>query len=442
MRTEDFVRGLESDDFLVRSTCLSILSKQYESPPEAALSAWRACLKYGAEKAFETPGAIRGLTLDDRLYSEILDQVKISYEDSSDVDMAPVLLWWLGHAPIPLLQKHSKVLKSLPIDKFETRFGNVCAQVHEMVDRKLKFAQLSAAQLRSVLDEKLGECPKCKGFPHELVQEFDSLAEAVGDNSDVISDEELIEWLKDPSVSETDHVAGWKAGFAIILSTTRRLEVATPYILKHFEQDWDWYDQLISNFVKSTSCEASLRTLLDEFPNFKADSATLFLSEAIVECAPYPGIEALLIEMRGHCRDFMAEVFLSGYLAKLGTPGGKDAAYSFYKRYEDDPEVEEIPRLLHTVYYLQRDNPGNTEKFRKIVEANDKRAAGARESSPLTKLMKKIEARGDLTRTKAPVCGPFKVTNLEPEPLVGRNRPCPCGSGKKHKMCCMKKAAG
>ncbi|HMP59119.1 MAG TPA: SEC-C metal-binding domain-containing protein [Gemmatales bacterium] len=24
-------------------------------------------------------------------------------------------------------------------------------------------------------------------------------------------------------------------------------------------------------------------------------------------------------------------------------------------------------------------------------------------------------------------------------PKVGRNDPCPCGSGKKHKICCMKK---
>ncbi len=31
----------------------------------------------------------------------------------------------------------------------------------------------------------------------------------------------------------------------------------------------------------------------------------------------------------------------------------------------------------------------------------------------------------------------------EPElPQVGRNEPCPCGSGKKYKQCCMKKKSG
>ncbi|MBL7190572.1 SEC-C domain-containing protein [bacterium] len=30
-------------------------------------------------------------------------------------------------------------------------------------------------------------------------------------------------------------------------------------------------------------------------------------------------------------------------------------------------------------------------------------------------------------------------TVVKEEPVIGRNAPCPCGSGKKYKHCCMKK---
>jgi len=29
-----------------------------------------------------------------------------------------------------------------------------------------------------------------------------------------------------------------------------------------------------------------------------------------------------------------------------------------------------------------------------------------------------------------------------PDPKIGRNARCPCGSGKKHKFCCLNKPAG
>jgi len=37
------------------------------------------------------------------------------------------------------------------------------------------------------------------------------------------------------------------------------------------------------------------------------------------------------------------------------------------------------------------------------------------------------------------VKNPYKETPVKSKPKIGRNDPCPCGSGKKYKNCCMKK---
>ena len=34
---------------------------------------------------------------------------------------------------------------------------------------------------------------------------------------------------------------------------------------------------------------------------------------------------------------------------------------------------------------------------------------------------------------------PYKETPVKSKPKIGRNDPCPCGSGKKYKNCCMNK---
>ncbi|MEI9885828.1 MAG: SEC-C metal-binding domain-containing protein [Rhizomicrobium sp.] len=51
------------------------------------------------------------------------------------------------------------------------------------------------------------------------------------------------------------------------------------------------------------------------------------------------------------------------------------------------------------------------------------------------------ERLGRLRRGDQPRTGESKrqVVNLTPK--VGRNDPCPCGSGKKHKKCCLAKQA-
>ena len=38
------------------------------------------------------------------------------------------------------------------------------------------------------------------------------------------------------------------------------------------------------------------------------------------------------------------------------------------------------------------------------------------------------------------VKNPYKETPVKSKPKIGRNDPCPCGSGKKYKNCCMNKA--
>jgi hypothetical protein len=61
-------------------------------------------------------------------------------------------------------------------------------------------------------------------------------------------------------------------------------------------------------------------------------------------------------------------------------------------------------------------------------------AAAAEEEEPLDEMVQFVEPADPQTRGKTVL--PVR----HGEPKIGRNDPCPCGSGKKYKFCCLAKA--
>jgi len=79
------------------------------------------------------------------------------------------------------------------------------------------------------------------------------------------------------------------------------------------------------------------------------------------------------------------------------------------------------------------DIPEIPDIFRKRKEQKERQKARQKELSELAANYKKNKARG-MPENRGKVV-PFKRDS----PKVGRNDPCPCGSGKKYKKCCLDK---
>lgn len=440
MKTADFIRGLECDDYFVRSNCLTVLANRAEPPIEASLAAWRSLQKYGQRESFVSPSFINRLPLNDELFIEALKFL----EKEPKSQIVHHLLSWLVNAPLELLEKHLAKLKALPTKPFDTDFGNHLTIAIEKADFRASVLACSGADLIAQHDDIFQRCVAGDDFPHDEIATLEIHAEALAEDREALTDEQIIAWLRSDIAEDSDGPEYWKAGFAVVVARHRKLEVATPYVLDVFDLDGDWLQEEISEFLKSTSSAEVWRSILSELPGYdESSSKPVYLAGALEQCPAYPELEELAISALEMTGDFFARTSLAAWLAKLGTPGGKDAAYQFFLNYEDDPDVHIIPDHLHTVYFLQGSNPGNTEKFRKIVEADYEHDEALLAEYPIMDFIDEVSGKLDNLETVSSVYDfnhPFSFASIEPEPKVGRNKPCPCGSGKKHKICCMKKA--
>ena len=83
------------------------------------------------------------------------------------------------------------------------------------------------------------------------------------------------------------------------------------------------------------------------------------------------------------------------------------------------------------------------EEFKPIFSWEDFEKLSDEAQNQLTSIayenyLSETESRDNKTKKQAPSLGHIPVVNQGPK--VGRNDPCPCGSGKKYKNCCGKNA--
>jgi preprotein translocase subunit SecA len=107
--------------------------------------------------------------------------------------------------------------------------------------------------------------------------------------------------------------------------------------------------------------------------------------------------------------------------------------------------LEYAPRKLNLTRELAQETPAVVEKLIVFLENNGYlkntdplRERIRKQSKPFAKLVAAIKKSP--ARKVKPDEGSDKKTAIGSEKRVGRNDPCPCGSGKKYKKCCGREA--
>tara|TARA_R110002096_G_scaffold435770_1_gene662651 strand:- start:120002 stop:120667 length:666 start_codon:yes stop_codon:yes gene_type:complete len=115
------------------------------------------------------------------------------------------------------------------------------------------------------------------------------------------------------------------------------------------------------------------------------------------------------------------EIWIEGFWRAIEL---RKECWEVYKDDKDEVTQNAFFALLH-LYNIVKDEP----TFQ-TVEDDQEREAEASEFIPLMTATLH-QARLNMTSS------PFDVAANENTPSVGRNDPCPCGSGKKYKKCCL-----
>jgi hypothetical protein len=241
---------------------------------------------------------------------------------------------------------------------------------------------------------------------------------------------------------ETDPMT-WLEIFLIMLAGEMRLERAIPLVVQKLhamgdvlsEQcvealgkigtdaaaeavaegwlEWEWdYRLYAGSALEKIHSDTTVRKCLELLPQDKDVSIRTSLADALLGQFADEGIEPVRAMVQGRAYDAMGSDVMRKLVAVSTIVGVTFPEYPIWKREVEERQAKQERRM---------------KEMRSFFQASPEPALPPK-ASP-------AQERDDF-RERKPT--PF----LRTEKQVGRNDPCPCGSGKKFKKCCMSRGKG
>ena len=419
---QQYIEALSHPDFFVRSGVLRMFSDDRDSGCEVTSAAIASFENFGIREAFEFPHMICDLALDESAAEWALRQVRdLKGEDSN---LAFGFLGWIGSkAPIALLRRMLPELKSAA-----QRKGDFLSFKPPLVRAKLRLEldERPPSECLARLLQVLESCEESESFPHESISEAKCLCRRLVEAEEMRTEMERLthDWLAyDFSKKFSWH--HWRSGIAICLAGLLRIESEIPRVIEHFKQDWDWWNEAIQEAVKRMRTPAALQVCAGIYPTLEWHGR-LYLGD-VFEAPWVPEIEPIVSQLLKEEPDEDLRVDLAAALALFGTPKSQETARAVLREYPQDPERFIIAETLYYQFILQGIDDPDLKKWRLEMErmhARQKAGTSRFLSSPVIS-----EMSPEIATANKPVQVDF---------TPGRNDPCPCGSGKKFKKCCLK----
>jgi len=195
-----------------------------------------------------------------------------------------------------------------------------------------------------------------------------------------------------------------------------------PYILKRVENeadDSDYFFDSVKYYVKNIGAEG-----LEYFEKYIFDNAEKYKLYYI-----FDGLLDLALE-DSSCRDWIVEIFVKYIKNEITDPEAiSTAIYHLIDLTQD--EYIELIREAFATKEIDELMCGSLEEIEIELGLREKPKSMIEEEEFEKMILQKI-ASSKITQITKPIIKDKKT---------GRNDPCPCGSGKKYKKCCMNKEA-
>lgn len=296
-------------------------------------------------------------------------------------------------------------------------------------------AQLTGDDVYQQLMDSIEACNglyfEADAFPHDQVNDIVLLIERL-ENEQCLSNDLVKEWLTiDPEHIDEPDSSFWKVGLALLVAKKRRLAAFSQDVIRWLDVDCDWYNEEAGYFVSDCNDKELAATILKGFPEINNDWGQLFLSGSIEEMSIYPELEPYFKEAIASAEDSYAAINLVSYLIQIGTETSIALAERSYFELKQIPDAELLRQLFLCHYVFEGKNSAKINKYQREVEVDHKKF------QKLKSAVDSIDIRHqDLTMP--PDFGyTLRETAVRTDPKIGRNEPCPCGSGKKYKKCCL-----
>ena len=431
------------EDQDVREAAVYYFARSYSSDPGIMPLAIQAIEQNGWENAFHIYSFLDDLVQNDEtvlwLIRQIKQQVNANRNDEDDNEGGYVhsIRSALVHADAEILKRHqSEILELVESDD----------DAGEAISERILFLSQSPEELwQDLLDA-------CRPYYEEdFTNELDfagRIVKALARHPDY-SAPQVLSIL----AGETDQTGSWLELFAIDLAGDLRLKRAVPHLITSLKNQDDWSHEECYHALSKIGGDSVVQQLADEWQ--KGDfglklSAASILENIHSDLSVNTCLNLLVSETDVQLRCSLLHSVLSNF-----SDEGIEPARQLIFTSPLDLDVLEVRSELLTACKLmgktfaefeawQEDAKNDVEFRRKWYEEYPLPLDDWDEGSDDEWDQEFSEDNGDedfededdLDLPDEPVVSP--TTIVRQHERIGRNDPCPCGSGKKYKNCCLK----
>lgn len=436
--SEDRVKqGILHPERDVRDAAVLYFSRSFSRDQSVMPVAIHAIEKYGWEDAFSAVTAASGLALGDEAIPWIIHEFRRDDRPDNDewAEYAHALGRMLAEADARVLSRHA--FSVLSVEELDP-------DLHDLIAKKLDLLKVDRDTCWSEL-ERFCENEKGTDFVDEVDLDYAyALVDALSRDG-VGHADRVLSLLSQPIDSIEDNPQTWMEGFMVRLAGELRLEAAVSQIVQKAyadeEGDWlsiqcqdalirigtdavveavaegfsdvDWYRQMLAcGVLEHVHSDLSVGKCLDLLETEEHPTIKTYLGQALNAQFAEEGIEPVRTLIRSGKVDCEFADLRSGLVSAATLIG-----VGFPEMEEWKAEVKE-ERQKRREYFARLAEESTDEEFEDDFEE---------------------ENYFDDDYDGGPVGPP---TTIVGKTRVGRNEPCPCGSGKKYKKCCLRKQNG
>jgi len=419
------LEGLGHEEALVRNTCLSLIRDLPNLEPGVTRRALDAIERHGAE-AFEHPHELVALPIDADKALYIRRHID-GYDWAADwQDVYHFIRWLIKGPDLPELIDW---LKAASANRKRRETGLL------RMSTLLRSARMRHAVEQMDMDAAFTRTYACfeelegtSDYRRDLWEEAEYLCQRMLVLEGRTRLRSLVEeWLDFDE--DADYLpSGPSVYMGVYLAGHCGMVDYLPQLLALFQLDEEDLNEYIQDALVCLASPSMLRELRLDF-NRLSWVGQLYAS-SVYERHPYPEFAPFFTDQLANPDpDDPVQLSFAVALASCGTEDGRVAAQAMYDLYPDHPEMQLIGETLYAQYRLRGiDHPAMESMRARLVELDER----ARKTN------KALQALS----TPPDPSSPFQASPFFPSlKLPGRNDPCPCGSGKKFKKCCLKQSS-
>jgi len=435
LSTKQLEAGWLHPSRVVRNVVATHFADTPTTDPSVTAPAIRGAQEFGWERFLTWGHKFAGLPLaDDAALEWVCGEVTRTDAAAPSDNLKWHLTMMLVRAEITLLARHQARLLALP---------SLRPQERQAIVTRLELTQCPPAECWRRLEDHCRMAAAGQTFADARIPEAELLLEPLERAGGDTAARVLGVLESPPPEGAGDEPAEWLTGLMITLAGRLQIEEAAAPIWDLLAVDWDWYEGEALTALKRIGTPAVVHLARERYPQATWDNrlhaTTLFAAIRSDESAAAIE-EALAGESEDDLRAFLgaaAGAHLDDRLMPL--------ARRVFEEDPDDPERGEIREQLVAFSHLSGQDLPERDDWERDIDALDDHMSrlGDPRTSPLAGILPGAFADDDDVDLGVwPAEADPDDEPVQRSSRPGRNEPCPCGSGKKYKRCCLRDAPG